>query len=76
MQTETHLSTVLYQKVNFIVEEKKGRNHFNWSIVSGLTGVVELLLENGADLTAKNNDGETPQHIAMKIGNFIIKWNT
>lgn len=38
----------------------------------GFDRIVELLLENGADLSIQNNEGDTPLHKAADNGKFYI----
>lgn len=41
------------------------------SVCSEHTGVVQLLLEHGADINAKANGGMTPLYIAARNGNCL-----
>lgn len=38
----------------------------------GRLGIVKLLVENGADVTAKDSNGRTPLDVAMKHGNQAV----
>jgi ankyrin repeat protein len=40
----------------------------HWMSLSGHQGIVELLLAQGADMTAKDNDGKTPLDLATQGG--------
>ena len=40
----------------------------HWAIANGHTEVVNLLIEKGADIHVKDNDGDTPLHWASRDG--------
>jgi ankyrin repeat protein len=43
-----------------------------WAAGFGHPGAVKLLLESGADINARNNDGETPLMVASLLGHVDI----
>lgn len=43
----------------------EGRNIY--SVLTGDIGVVRLLIENGADVNAKADDGSTPLHAVTRF---------
>ena len=46
--------------------------HFIMACQNGHEAIVSLLLEKGADVNAKNNDGWTPLHWASENGHEAI----
>ena len=46
--------------------------HHQCASVSAREEVVKYLLDNGADLQAVTNDGDTPLHLAMRHGGLIV----
>lgn len=54
--------------------------HVNWprsdllavAVDGGRADIVQLLLDNGADASARSNDGQTPLQMAAKAGNLAL----
>lgn len=47
-------------------KDEFGRTALHFAAVAGHTNIVELLVGNGADINAKNNDGHTPLMLARE----------
>lgn len=47
-------------------DEKFGASALHWAALRGHQAIVGLLLAQGADVTLKNNDGETPLQVAER----------
>lgn len=47
-------------------KNKNGRRALNWASWYGHTHIIELLLQNGADINAQNNSGYSPLHHAAE----------
>jgi len=47
-------------------KSKSGRRPLNWAAFYGYTEIVQLLLDNGADINAQNKTGYTPLHHAVE----------
>lgn len=46
--------------------------NFDYFFPLGHVNVVQILLKNGANVSAENGDKETPLHLAAKRGNLLI----
>ncbi|MDP6679982.1 MAG: ankyrin repeat domain-containing protein, partial [Verrucomicrobiota bacterium] len=46
-----------------------GMTPLHWVAFGGKNEIVELLILNGADVNAMNNDGDTPLDFAIKFKN-------
>lgn len=51
--------------VNF--KDDSGRTPLHYAIITGNTGIVELLINHEADLSARNSDGDTPLNFALVL---------
>lgn len=52
----------------------------HWSVIEGQTKICEYLLENGAKVDIKDNNGFTPLHYACKCRHtdsveLLLKWS-
>lgn len=54
--------------VNFKDEEWNNRTALHWACAKGYVECIRLLLEHGADGTARNDFGWTPAHFAAETG--------
>jgi Ankyrin repeats (many copies) len=58
-----------YPKLPTLRRTLFGRTALHWAAQEGHRAVVELLLEKGADVEARDNDGRTALHFAESKGN-------
>ena len=49
-----------------------GITPLSWAVIARKPGSVELLIENGADVNATNQDGATPLHAAAFFGEVDV----
>ena len=54
------------------VERMWGKAALHWAIKKGFYGVVQLLLENGADVNAWDNVGQTALYWAARVGHVAV----
>ena len=54
------------------VDSVAGITPLSWAVIRGQSKVVELLVQHGADVNAKNNDGGTSLHAAAFLGRVEI----
>lgn len=53
-------------KVNLNLKDESGRTPLHYAVLNGRLEIVELLVENGADINAKDWIDETPLHLISK----------
>jgi ankyrin repeat protein len=62
-------SVVKAQMKNYIdMKDNSGRTALHWAAVTDQQKVVNILIEQGADVNAKDNEGKTPLHLYMGLG--------
>lgn len=60
-------------KINWkFKDDKFGVTLLSWATISGKKDMVELLIQSGADVNAKNRDGATALHAAAFLGDIEI----
>jgi ankyrin repeat protein len=55
-----------------VIDNKNGWSALHYASEKGYTKMVQILLENGANVDIRNYKGQTPLHIAAKKGNVEI----
>lgn len=55
---------------SYVIENTS--NNFDFRFPMGQTGMAALLLQNNADVNAKDDISQTPLHSATKEGNFLL----
>lgn len=55
-------------KIRKEMHKSTNTNKLNWN--SGNLTIVKYLIENGADVNTKTNEGSTPLHISSNKGNY------
>ena len=64
----------LSQDIN--AQDQKGNTQLHQAVQSGNIAMVTISLVNGADVTIRNNDGETPIEMAIRYHEWAVKQTT
>lgn len=60
----------LIKQNNINIVDHNGYTILHWAAIKGLDGVVNSLLQNGADVNRKDKTGKTPLQRATETSNF------
>jgi ankyrin repeat protein len=55
-----------------VKDDEYGRTPLHWAVMNGNVEIAQLLLQNGADVNARSNNGSSPLHVAIKESNLHV----